>query len=42
MGVGGGGGGGVAILPADRYKNFLQGTNIILGVCKQACPKYPE
>ena len=28
-GGGGGEGGGVAILPADRYKNFLQGTNII-------------
>ena len=29
----------VAFLLADKYESFLQGASIILGVCKQACPK---
>ena len=32
----------VALLPADKYKSFLQGASIILGVWKQTFPKYPE
>ena len=32
----------VAVLPADKYESFLQGASIILGVCKQACPRYSE
>ena len=32
----------VALLPADTNKSFLQGASIILGVCKQTCPKYQE
>ena len=29
------------LLPADKYKSFLQGVSI-LDVCNQACPKYPH
>ena len=32
----------VALLPANKYESLLQGANIILGVCKQACLKYPQ
>ena len=31
-----------AILSADKYEGFLQSASIILGVCKQVCPKYPK
>ena len=31
-----------ALLPADKYECFLQIGGIILGVCKQAYPSYPE
>ena len=27
---------------ADKYQSFLHVDNIILGVCNQACPKYPK
>ena len=32
----------VVLLPVDKYDSFLQGASIILGLCKQACSKYPE
>ena len=32
----------VVLLPADKHENFLQGATIILGLCNQACPKYPK
>ena len=32
----------IDFLPADKHKNFLQGDGIILGMCSQACPKYPK
>ena len=28
--------------PADKHESFLQGDNISLGVCSQACPQYPK
>ena len=28
--------------PADRHKRFLQDDCITLGVCSQACQKYPK
>ena len=31
----------VVLLPADKYKSFLQG-DIFFDVCNQACPKYPK
>ena len=32
----------VALLPVDKYKSFLQGASVTVGVCKQASPKYLE
>ena len=32
----------VALLPVDKYKSFLQGASVIVGVCKQASWKYLE
>ena len=32
----------VVVLPEDKYKSFLQGYSIILGVWNHACPKYTE
>ena len=32
----------VDFLPADKHKSFLQVDSITLGVCSQACPKYPK
>ena len=32
----------IDFLPADKHKNFLQVDGIILGMCSQACPKYPK
>ena len=29
-------------MPSDRHQRFLQIDTIILDVCGQACPKYPE
>ena len=29
-------------LPADKHQRFHQIDIIILGVCGQACPNYPE
>ena len=29
-------------MPADKHESFLQGDSIFLGVCSQACPKYPK
>ena len=31
----------VRFLAADKHKSFLQDDSITLGVCSQACPKYP-
>ena len=30
------------LLPTDKRQRFLQIVIIILGVCGQACPKYPK
>ena len=32
----------VVPLSANKHKNFLQGDSNLLGVCNQACPKYPK
>ena len=32
----------VDLLPADKRKSFLQSDSITLGLCTQACPKYPK
>ena len=32
----------VDFLPADKRQRFLQVSAIILGMCDQACPKYPK
>ena len=32
----------VDFLPADKRQRFLQVNAIILGMCDQACPKYPK
>ena len=32
----------VDFLPVDKHERFLQINTIILGVCGQACPDYPE
>ena len=26
----------------DKHRSFFQADTIILGVCSQACPKYPK
>ena len=37
-----GGRGEVIFLPVDKHKSFLQDDYINLGVCSQACQKYPK
>ena len=32
----------IDFLPADKQESFLQVDSITLGVCSQACPKYPK
>ena len=32
----------IDFFPADKQESFLQGDSITLGVCSQACPKYPK
>ena len=35
-------GGEVDFLPANKHESFLQVDIITLGLCSQACPKYPK
>ena len=35
-------GGEVDFLPANKHESFLQVDIITLGLCGQACPKYPK
>ena len=32
----------VCFLHADKHQSLVQVDTIILGVCNQACPKYPK